>query len=235
MRYIIVDDEHFAHDIIQGYCDQMPNMHFVKSCYDAVEALQCLKEEKVDLIFLDINMPKLSGFDFLRTLPTPPKVIVTTAYQEFALEGYELDVVDYLLKPVSFGRFIKAMNKVGTIEQSEKPTNITVSSSEDNSYVFLRSNKRYFQVDLKNILYVESSGNYCKIITIDNEIVIRESISDLINKLPSPTFIQVHKSFIVSRTHIKSIAGNRIQIKGNEVPIGKHYKAIVDDLLKGSI
>ena len=111
IRYLIIDDEHIAHDIIKGYCDMLPNMELQKNCYDALEALQYLNEHEVDVIFLDLNMPKLKGFEFLKTLPSPPKIIVTTAYSEFALEGYELNVVDYLLKPFSFERFLKAVNK----------------------------------------------------------------------------------------------------------------------------
>lgn len=232
MKYIIVDDEHFAHNIIKGYCDQMQNMQLVQSCYNAIEALQCLKKEHVDLIFLDINMPKLTGFDFLKTLQHPPKIIVTTAYKEFALEGYELDIVDYLLKPVSFERFLKAINKIDKPESSG-PYSTLSSVNESIKSIFLRSKKSYHQVELKNILFAESTGNYCKVVTLDDEIVIREKISDFIKLLPSQDFFQVHKSFIVSKSHIKSIEGNRIFIANNEIPIGKHFKANVNNLLSG--
>ncbi len=234
MRYIIVDDEHFAHDIIKGYCDQMQYLQFVKSCYDAIEALLCLKNEQVDLIFLDLNMPKISGFDFLKTLSNPPKVIVTTAYKEFALEGYELDIVDYLLKPISFERFIKAINKIDRGEANPMTTPPVMSNiKEGESSIFLRSKKSYFQVELKSILFIESTGNYCKVVTLDNEIVVRDKISNFINTLPSDKFFQVHKSFIVSKSQIHSIEGNRIFIKDFEVPIGKIFKSNVNKLLGG--
>lgn len=234
MKYIIVDDEHFAHDIIKGYCEQIQYLQFGQSCYDAIEALLYLKNEHVDLIFLDLNMPKISGFDFLKTLSNPPKVIVTTAYKEFALEGYELNIVDYLLKPISFERFIKAINKLDSFGANTTNSPQVLSNvKEDESSIFLRSNKSYFQVELKSILFIESTGNYCKVVTLDNELVIREKISNLINSLPSDKFFQVHKSFIVSKSQIYSIEGNRIFIKNFEVPIGKFFKSNVNKLISG--
>lgn len=231
IKYIIIDDEHIAHDIIKGYCDMLPNLKLMTNCYDAIEALEYLGKNKVDLIFLDLNMPKLKGFEFLKTLSSPPKVIVTTAYNEFALEGYELSVVDYLLKPFSFERFLRAINKViGTSVTSKQ------SSSEENDtttgQIFLRQNKSYIQVDVKSILYIEASGNYTKVVTTNDTITIREKISDMIESLPESGFLQVHKSFAVATTHIKSIEGNRIYIRDHIVPIGKLYKTNVNAILK---
>ncbi len=235
MKYIIVDDEHFAHAIIKGYSEQLQYLQFVQSCYDAIEALQCLKNEQVELIFLDLNMPKISGFDFLKTLSNPPKIIVTTAYKEFALEGYELDIVDYLLKPISFERFIKAINKIDRVEaNTATPPPVMSNEPKGDKSIFLRSNKSYFQVTLKNILFVESTGNYCKVVTVDNEVVIREKISNFINTLPSDNFFQVHKSIIVSKSQINSIEGNRILIRNFEVPIGKFFKSNVHKVLGGT-
>ncbi|NKI32343.1 LytR/AlgR family response regulator transcription factor [Croceivirga thetidis] len=226
-NYIIVDDEHIAHDIVKGYCDAMPNLNLVKHCYDAIEAMECLRNHKVDLIFLDLNMPKLQGFSFLKTLVNPPKVIVTSAYQEFALEGYELNVVDYLLKPFSFERFVTAINK---LEHMDKPkTNSTVKLEEER--LFLRSNKKHVQVRLNDILYIESIGNYINMILADKEIQVREKISEIKKMLPNNKFMQVHKSFIVAKNHINSIEGNRIFIKDYVVPIGKTYKQNVNALL----
>ncbi len=234
MNYIIVDDEHYAHDVIKGYCEQLGHLQFVKSCYDAIEALQVLKSEEVDLIFLDLNMPKISGFDFLKTLSNPPKVIVTTAYKEFALEGYELDITDYLLKPISFERFIKAINKLDNADANKLHTRLVLSNDKEaENRVFLRSNKSYIQVDLSSILFIESSGNYCKVVTSDSEIVIRDKLSNVINTLPSDNFFQVHKSFIVSKSQISSIEGNRIYIRNFEVPIGKFFKSNVNRIING--
>lgn len=230
ITYLIIDDEHIAHDIIKDYCDLLPGMKLLKNCYDALDALEFLRGNKVDLIFLDLNMPKLKGFDFLKTLSNPPKVIVTTAYKEYALEGYELNVVDYLLKPFSFQRFLKAINK--TMNSNRSSNNLEISQTTEEQHIFLYSNKKHIQVKTKNILFFEASGNYCKVVLKDNQIVIREKISNVLEMLSSETFIQVHKSYVVAKGHIKSVEGNRIQIKDHQIPIGKFYKVNVINLLK---
>jgi len=231
IKYLIVDDEYIAHDIIKEYADMVPNMELAKHCYDALEALDYLNHQAVDLIFLDLNMPKLSGFEFLRTLAKPPKVIVTTAYQEHALEGYELNVVDYLLKPFSFARFLTAVNKVLDTAPTIPTTALTATSTTDKS-IFLRSNKKYVQVNLQSILFLEGAGNYTKVITTEEAITVREKISDLLLSLTAPDFLQVHKSFVVAVKHIKSVEGNRIAIGEDLIPIGKYYKQMVMGLLR---
>ena len=228
IKYIIVDDEHIAHDIIRGYCDLMPNLSFVQDCYDAIEAIDCLRNQEVDLIFLDLNMPKLKGFDFLRTLKDPPKIIVTTAYQEHALEGYELDIVDYLLKPFSFERFVKAINKIAPPETVKSSV---VEQKEENS-IFLKSNKKHVQVKTGDILYIEARGNYINVVTTADEIQVRDKISNMLELLADTDFIQVHKSFAVAKKHIHSVEGNRIYIQDFEIPIGKMYKLNLDKLFK---
>ena len=228
IKYIIVDDEHIAHDIIRGYCDLMPNLSFVQDCYDAIEAIDCLRNQEVDLIFLDLNMPKLKGFDFLRTLKDPPKIIVTTAYQEHALEGYELDIVDYLLKPFSFERFVKAINKIAPPETVKSTV---VEQKEENS-IFLKSNKKHVQVKTGDILYIEAMGNYINVVTTADEIQVRDKISNMLELLADTDFIQVHKSFAVAKKHIHSVEGNRIYIQDFEIPIGKMYKLNLDKLFK---
>ena len=223
LKYLIIDDEPIAHDIIQEYSDLLPHLDLVKNCYDALEALVYLNQHSVDLIFLDLNMPKIKGFDFLKTLSNPPKVIVTTAYKEHALEGYELNIIDYLLKPFSFGRFLTAINKV--IETT------TINQQADEKRIFLRSNKKHIQVALHQIQYLEAAGNYTKVITAEGPITIREKISDLVHTLPPTDFLQVHKSFAVAIQHIKSVEGNRITIGSTVIPIGKFYKLQVKQLL----
>jgi len=231
ISYLIIDDEPIAHDIIKGYCDLLPNMELKKHCYNALEAMQYLNEHAVDLIFLDLNMPKLKGFDFLKTLSHPPKVIVTTAYQEYALEGYELNISDYLLKPFSFERFLKAINK--TVSVASKPAvTIVEKRKETSKSIFLRSQNKYVQVFTDTIHYIEASGNYTKVVTDAETITIREKISDIIALLPSRDFLQVHKSFAVAVKHIKSIEGNRMLIGEHIIPIGKMYKANVNALLR---
>ena len=224
MRYLIIDDEHIAHKIIMEYCEMLPHMKLQKNCYSALEALEYLNTHQVDLVFLDINMPKLKGFEFLKTLSAPPKVIVTTAYSEFAIEGYELNVSDYLLKPFSLERFLKAVNKV-----MGSNTNLKNASSEENDRatkrIFLRQNKSYIQVEVDTILLIEAAGNYTKIVSKTDTITIREKISDILESLPSDDFIQVHKSFAVAIKYINRIEGNIIHIQDHTIPIGKLYKA----------
>ena len=230
IRYLIIDDEHIAHDIIKGYCDLLPNMQLMKNCYDALEAFEYLNKNEVDIIFLDLNMPVLKGFEFLKTLQNPPKVVVTTAYNEFALEGYEHNISDYLLKPFGFERFLKAINKALGNFVSEKK--ISSQTSPISNRIFVQSNKKYFQLETEAILYIEATGNYTKIITTTETITIREKFSALLEQLPKNEFLQVHKSFAVAPKHIKSVEGNVILIENYSIPIGKIYKFNITQLLK---
>lgn len=232
ISYLIIDDEYIAHTIIQRYCELLPNLEFKQSCYDALEAFEYLSKHQVDLIFLDLNMPKLKGFDFLRTLPSPPKVIVTTAYQEYALEGYELNVVDYLLKPFSFERFLKALNKAVSIPGQRSLPATHKANEPAAGRIFLRSNKKYIQVPLDDIRYLEAAGNYIKVITPQETITVRGKISEFITTLPKDSFLQVHKSFAVALKHIKSIEGNQIFVEDHVIPIGKMYKMQVNQLFR---
>lgn len=227
MRYLIIDDEHIAHKIIMEYCEMLPHLKLQKNCYNALEALEYLNTHQVDLIFLDLNMPKLKGFEFLKTLSSPPKVIVTTAYSEFALEGFELNVIDYLLKPFSFERFLKAVNKVTDSNAENTIPHNATSEVNDTSVerIFFRQNKSYIQVEVDTILFIEAAGNYTKVVSKNETITLREKISDILESLPKSDFIQVHKSFAISKKHINRVEGNRIHIENHIIPIGKLYKA----------
>jgi DNA-binding LytR/AlgR family response regulator len=230
IKYIIVDDEYVAHDIIKGYCDFLPNMQLMKNCYDALEAFEYLQKHEVDLIFLDLNMPVLKGFEFLKTQKIKSKVIVTTAYKEFALEGYEHNVSDYLLKPFGFERFLKAINNA--FSTSTGKTVVTSDSNTTPNTIFLQNNKKYIQVVIDHILYLESTGNYTKIVLITETITIREKLSSLLSILPKNNFVQAHKSFAIAPKHIKSIEGNRIFIANYIIPIGNMFKKNVVELLQ---
>lgn len=231
IKYLIIDDEHMAHEIIKGYCDLLADMELQQHCYDALEALQYLNAHKVDLIFLDLNMPKLKGFDFLKTLPTPPKVIVTTAYSEFALEGYELNVVDYLLKPFSFERFLKAVNKAIGSHGNATIKSLNEPKSEAVNRIFVRGDKKHTQIAIDEIRYIEAAGNYTKLITSNEIITTRDKFSTVLASLSGHEFLQVHKSFAVAPKYIKSIEGNQIAIGSSKIPIGKMYKLNVNRLL----
>tara|TARA_R110000823_G_scaffold110484_1_gene230466 strand:+ start:396 stop:1091 length:696 start_codon:yes stop_codon:yes gene_type:complete len=231
MRYLIIDDEPIAHKIIMEYCEMLPHMKLQKNCYSALEALEYLNTHQVDLIFLDINMPKLKGFEFLRTLSSPPKVIVTTAYSEFAIEGYELNVVDYLLKPFSLERFLSAINKVTSSGTSRLSMERAQNIKPEGKHIFLKQNNSHVQVAIDSILFIEASGNYTKVVTTDGSISIREKISDTIQLFSDNDFFQVHKSFAVAKKHIIRVEGNRIYIGDHIVPIGKLYKTNINKLL----
>ncbi|SFH44023.1 LytR/AlgR family response regulator transcription factor [Pedobacter insulae] len=230
--YLIVDDEPIAHRVIENYCENLQHLKKKGNCYNAFEAIQFLNENTVDLLFLDINMPKLSGFDFLKTLPNPPKIIVTTAYKEFALEGYELNISDYLLKPFSFERFIKAINKTIDTTQSKKSiAKLITETKPDVGSFFLKGDKKHHQIHFDDLLFVEASGHFIKVYLKNDMIVSYQKISDFEKLLPKSDFIRIHKSFIIAKNKIKQIEGNRILIDLHKIPIGQTYKKNVNNLL----
>jgi len=230
LKFIIVDDEPLAHDVIAELCHMIPHIELVHNCYSAMEAMQFLNENKVDFMFLDINMPKLKGLDFLKTLSQPPKTIITTAYKEYALEGYELNVVDYLLKPFSFDRLVKAVNKVSDLQVS-KPVIKEVSNSNTNlTSLFVKGDKKHHQIELDNLLYIEAYGNYTKLFLKKEMVISHEKISHYETILNEDSFLRVHKSFIVAINKIKFIEGNRILINEHKIPIGQTYKSNVNRL-----
>ena len=231
IKYIIVDDETASHDVIKDYASNLSFLSHEKSCYNAFEAIEYLNKNSVDLIFLDINMPKLSGLDFLKTLSRPPKVIITSAYREYALDGYELNIEDYLLKPFNFSRFVKAITK---IQESTSP--ITKPTQEiqnsDDTKIFVKEDKKYHQIKLKNILFIEAYGNYVKLHLVDKMIVSHQTLISFSQSLPDNQFIRVHKSFIVSIDKIELIEGNRIHIQNHKIPVGKMYKLNINKLIE---
>ncbi|MFV9550861.1 LytR/AlgR family response regulator transcription factor [Algibacter sp. PT7-4] len=230
LKYIIIDDEPLAHEIIEEFCSLLPHLQLEKNCYNAMEAMQFLNDNTVDFMFLDINMPKLRGLDFLKTLTNPPKTIITTAYKEHALEGYELNVVDYLLKPFSFDRLVKAVNKVSENTSTNTIINTTTSEANTTSRFFIKGDKKHHQIDLADLLYIEAYGNYTKLFLKDNMLISHEKISSFETLLPIDNFLRVHKSFIVAKDKIKYIEGNRIIIDTHKIPIGQTYKNKVTKL-----
>lgn len=221
IRYAIIDDEPIAHNIIEEFAKEISSLEKAGNCYDAFQAIDLLQREQVDLLFLDINMPKLSGFEMLKTLKNPPKIIVATAYKEFALEGYELQVVDYLLKPFSFQRFLKAVNTV-----LEFKPNTSKSNSPSQDYIEIKVDKKRHRVKLVEILYIEAHGNYCKVVTKTDTLLTLHKISDFQEELPKQ-FMRVHNSFIVNKDKISATEGNRIYIDGEHIPVGRTYKKVL--------
>lgn len=230
LDFIIVDDEPLAHEVIEEFCNMIPHIQLIGNCYSAMEALTFLNENKVDFMFLDINMPKLNGLDFLRTLSNAPKVIITSAYSEFALEGYELNVVDYLLKPIPFNRLIKAVNKISDNKESNR-IHLQKDTKNTIKRIFVKGDKKHHQIQLDNLLFIEAYGNYTKLFLKDEMIVSHEKISFYENTLAKDIFLRVHKSFLVRIDKIKLIEGNRILIEKYKIPIGQTYKSSVSKLL----
>jgi DNA-binding LytR/AlgR family response regulator len=229
LKYIIIDDEPLAHEIIEEFCSMLPHIQLEKNCYNAMEAMQYLNENTVDFMFLDINMPKLRGLDFLKTLSKPPKTIITTAYKEHALEGFELNVVDYILKPFSFDRLVKAVNKVSDT-QTTKTIIKEVSNETSTTRFFVKGDKKHHQIDLNDLLFIEAYGNYTKLFLKDEMIISHEKISYYESILDDGSFMRIHKSFIIRLDKIKFIEGNRILINEHKIPIGQTYKSIVSKL-----
>lgn len=236
MNYLIIDDEPLAHRVIEKYGTELSWLQKAGNAYDAFEGFEQLNTTEIDLIFLDINMPKLKGLDFLRTLANPPTVIITSAYREYALEGYELNVCDYLLKPFSFERFLTAVNKAAALKNTE-PTavkkEIMVEQSTSNiEKIFVKGDKKYHQIALVDILYLESYGSYVKINLADQMILTHERTAHF-DILPKSSFLRIHKSYIVSIQKIETVEGNRLKIGEKSLPIGNFYKKSVKALIKG--
>jgi len=230
MKYLIIDDEPIAHRIIEGYCAELSYLQKAGNAYNVFEASAIIAQKKTELIFLDLNMPKMTGFEWLKTLSHPPKIIVTTAYKEHALEGYQLDVVDYLLKPFSFARFLKAVNKVSKPEKVSSSMLSDKHSMQQGTF-FLKGDKKHHQIHTSQLLFVEAFGNYSKVYLKQEMILTHEKISALESFLPEDNFLRVHKSFIVAKDKIKLIQGNMIQLDDHTIPIGQTYRSRITKLL----
>lgn len=223
MKCLIIDDEPLARTLMESYVKRMEKLTLVKSCSNALEAFPILQQKQIDLVFLDIQMPQLTGIDLLKSLKDKPKVILTTAYREYAAEAYDLDVIDYLLKPLTFDRFLRAVGKIyqsGPLITDDNP----VIKSFEEAYIFLREDREMVKVFLKDILYIESLRDYVKVKTATNQIISYQKISFLEQKLPEKEFVRIHRSFIVSIDKISSFTFSSVKIGGIEVPIGRNYK-----------
>jgi DNA-binding LytR/AlgR family response regulator len=231
---LAVDDEPPALDVLKNYIHSVPMLELAGTCNNAVEAMSILNYRDVDLMFLDIQMPQLLGTDLIRALNNPPKVIFTTAYRKFAVEGFELNAVDYLLKPVSFERFLKAVNKVMDISL---PVTGHQSHREEESeskqpFVFFRSDRKMYKVLLDDIVYIESMKDYIKVVTGNKTIITKQSISSLEESLPKNQFLRIHRSYIVSINKIHSYTSELIAIGKEELPVSRMYRHEVDKVLR---
>jgi DNA-binding LytR/AlgR family response regulator len=226
IRCIVVEDEPLAMDVMVDFINQVPFLKLEKTCTDALAAMKILNERKIDLIFLDIHLPKLKGLDFLSTLKNPPMVIITTAYHEFALKSYDYNVLDYLLKPIEFSRFMVAVQKAASQMNKE----IIPSEEIKDDGLFFTVNKKKAKVAFQSIIYIESQRENVKIVTETNTIQTRIAISELEKQLPE-SFLRIHRSYIVSKQKIDFVDAQEIEIRGKRLPIGRSYKNEVHSAL----
>ncbi|MBK6479579.1 MAG: response regulator transcription factor [Saprospiraceae bacterium] len=227
---IIVEDEPLAAEILQDYIKQIPFLTLRHICSDAIIALEVLQKEKIDLIFLDIHLPKLKGLDFIKSLKNPPPIILTTAYHEFALQGYEYNVLDYLLKPIEFSRFVMAVNKLK--QPVEAKSGQMPPIEKERKSIFFNVSKKKVKVYLDEILYVESLKEYIRIVTSSNSILTKYQLGEIEEILTKNNFLRIHRSFIVSIDKIDAYTATDVEINNKQIPIGRSYKDILQSIIE---
>jgi DNA-binding LytR/AlgR family response regulator len=226
MKCLIVDDEPLARQLLERYIAGINGLTLVKSAENSIDAFTVIQNRPVDLIFLDIQMPQITGIELLRSLKQRPRVILTTAYREYAFEAYDLDVVDYLLKPISFDRFLRSISKIYQLRQPIALTEEVLPGvqSFDGAYIYVKEDREMIKVFLKDILYIESLRDYVRIKTEQRQIITYQKISYLEQKLPESKFVRIHRSFIVACDHVSSFTVHSVRVGGLEIPIGRNYK-----------
>ncbi len=221
---VIVDDEPIAREIIAAFIEKTPSLKLIKVCNNAIEAINFIENNQVDLFFLDINMPEINGLSLAKIIGNKSKIIFTTAYRDYAVDGFNLNVIDYLLKPIAFERFFEAIEKVNsTFKPSETEKNNTTSKN----FIFVRSERKMVKINFDEILYIESLGDYLKVFLQDQTVITRETMNNINNKLPLNKFIRIHRSYIVSLIEISSYTNEHIELKNKALPISRSYKESV--------
>ena len=229
-RCLLVDDEPLAIALMQKHIGQLDFMEVAATSPNALKALEILKKTEIDLMFLDISMPAINGIDFLKMLRTPPKVIITTAYREYALDGYDLDIIDYLLKPITFDRFFKSIERyLRNADQQIQPSAQAPSETES---IFMKSGYRNVKINMDDILYMESLKDYVKVYTSNGAITTKYKISDMEDELSGKSFLRIHRSFIINLKHITAFTASDVEIGKTELPIGESYKEHVTRALR---
>lgn len=229
---IIVDDEPTAREVIAAHLAKINHVEVLGSCESAGEAFGLINANKVDLIFLDINMPEISGLSFARSINKEIKIIFTTAYREYAVDGFDLQAVDYLLKPISFERLLRAVNTFSNIHFKSGEQQFSSEKEEQQDFMFVRADRKMIRINFEDICYVESLSDYLKIHTRSGSIVIRETISNIEKELPDPDFIRIHRSFIVSLAALDSYTSEYLEVSGKALPISRSYKSAVLEKLE---
>jgi DNA-binding LytR/AlgR family response regulator len=222
LRCLVIDDEPLAIDIIENYLQRLENVSVLR-CENAIEALKMIRDTSFDIIFLDIEMPLLTGLDFLKSLVNPPAIIITTAYRDYAVEGFDFEVVDFLLKPISFARFMKGFERA---VKSRKPGSETELLRKDD-YIFLKVDKSQIKILVNDILFIESVKDYIRLKTATNEWVSYQSLTSVTEALPKDKFLRIHRSFTIAINKVMRIKGNYVEIAGESIPISREQKAQV--------
>jgi DNA-binding LytR/AlgR family response regulator len=227
IKCIIVEDEPLAVKVLSDYIKEVPFLELQATFKDAILATEYLRDHYPDLIFLDIHLPKLKGMAFLKTLIHPPAVIITTAYHEYAVQGFDLNVTDYLLKPIEFERFLIAVNKVKT---GQKEKHYSVETEEIKDYLFINVQKKKVKIFLAEIVYIESQREYIKIVTTKNEYISKMSTHEIEALLPANQFKRIHRSYIISVNKIESYTADTVEVNGTSIPVGRGYKDVIEKL-----
>ena len=232
LNCLIIDDEPFARKGLEEHVQEIDFLHCVASCENVLKATSYLSEQQIDLIYLDIHMPKVSGIDFLKSLKNPPLAIITTAYSDYALEGYSLDVIDYLVKPITLQRFLKASQKALEFFQSKSRAEYKNAPSED--YFFVRCDRKFEKIFFRDVSYVEGMQNYAVIHVADRKLITYITLASLENQLPKDQFLKVHKSFLISVPHVKAIEGDEILLEHARIPISRTLREQVVQQIMGN-
>ncbi len=236
LNVLIVDDEPLALDVLETYIGQTPDLKLVQRCSNAIEANEALKKHDVDLVFLDIQMPQLTGIDFVKTLSKPPMIIFTTAYANYALQGFELNALDYLLKPISYERFLKAVNKATEQAELMEREEMLFSGFESGEFFFVKADKKLVKVNFDDVIYIEGLKDYVIISQVSGRIITLQTMKSLEEKLPQARFRRIHRSYIVSLDKIVSVDGNMVEViergKPKLLPIGKNYRDELFELIE---
>jgi DNA-binding LytR/AlgR family response regulator len=230
---LLLEDEPLAAEVLEEYINQIPFLDLKAKCTDAIYALEILQHQPIDLIFLDIHLPKIKGIDFIKTLRNPPKVIITSAYPDYALQGYELSVVDYLLKPIEWSRFLMAVNKLEQASEVNPSSYRAVLGPGEKSYLFFNVNKRMVKIFLDEILYIESLKEYIRITTPTKSILTKYQLNEIEELLTRNHFLRIHRSYIVAKNKIETFSATDVEISSKQLPIGRNYKEAVIALLEG--
>ena len=220
-KCLLIDDEPLAIDVIENYLRRLDHVE-TKRCENAIEALRFLKDETFDLIFLDIEMPLLTGFDLLGTIKNPPPVIITTAYRDYAVEGFEFEVLDYLVKPISFPRFMKAFERATKHTTAEKTGENNVA--DENDYLFLKADRKFVKITIADILYIESLKDYIRVTTKSTSLLSYQSLTAITEKLPADKFLRIHRSFTIAIDKVNVVEGNCVEIQGKFIPISREHR-----------